>query len=399
MRNKISKKIKAIGMMICLVLFGDSEGMNLTLFKKSEGKSLPLRSTLSTLIKDHRDKLRQSKVYIAVTVHNQIPFIPNLRWTLGANVTELTQYGVQSHVIITCDGIKEDFTECKERFKDFPLPSESLQILFNRRDENFPEVVSNQLKDAMNSEEYTDVDFSLIDSDQLKHIVESKVGVSLARWKQLNYIHELMKEDEKNNLSTYFCIFDGDDIFHKDFVLIALLALLETGADVVSPGNYFNMFPSESLKEISSSGNIVRCKLKDSPEILKRASKDVSECLITEATHFVEFSFNLFDGKVLEKVLSKDYKIGFGMYRKSIDPRIDFATLFPFQNALIKENNVFLLNVLGGQKYQTTEDCYDPTVAPFFDEQNEQNTLFYYMQHDDSLEGNVRKAQNLLNKN
>ena len=96
MRNKISKKIKAIGMMICLVLFGDSEGMNLTLFKKSEGKSIPLRSTLSTLITDHRDKLRQSKVYIAVTVHNQIPFIPNLRWTLGANVTELTQYGVQS---------------------------------------------------------------------------------------------------------------------------------------------------------------------------------------------------------------------------------------------------------------------------------------------------------------
>ena len=103
----------------------------------------------------------------------------------------------------------------------------------------------------------------------------------------------------------------------------------------------------------------------------------------------------MFDGRVLEKVLQEGYKLGFGENARSINPKRDFETLAPLENAVTRVISVFLQDVSGGQKYPIPRECYDLLTAPFFDKQNEPNTLFYYMQHDDSLEGCEREAKRL----
>ena len=127
MKNIIDKSLKVIGVVAGLVLFGSSECMNIPRESAKQHK-------LDELTEKHKSELKRSKVYIAVTVHNHKSFIPNLRKTLEANVSELTQHGVQPHVIITCDGIEEDFYECNKQFSGFPLPSENLEILLKKRD-------------------------------------------------------------------------------------------------------------------------------------------------------------------------------------------------------------------------------------------------------------------------
>lgn len=128
MKNTIDKLLKVIGVVTGLVLFGSSECMK--------------QHKLDELTEKHKSELKQSKVYVAVTVHNQKHFVPNLKQTLEANVSELTRYGVQPHVIITCDGIKEDFEECNKQFSGFPLPSKNLEILLKKRDESFFDAVN-----------------------------------------------------------------------------------------------------------------------------------------------------------------------------------------------------------------------------------------------------------------
>ena len=118
---------------------------------------------------------------------------------------------------------------------------------------------------------------------------------------------------------------------------------------------------------------------------------DIDERLIDYCTEFASYAFNLPDGKVLKRVLQEGYKLGFDENARSINPERDFMTLEPFCSAVTKAIDVFLPDVPGRQKYQTTENCYDPRFAPFFNKENKQNTLFYYMQHDDSLEGTRRK--------
>ncbi len=375
----MNRIVRLIGMVVCLVFDWNSECM-----------TLPRQFALSKSIEDHKGELSQSKVYIAVTVHNQIPFIPNLRKTLEANVTELARHGVQSHVLITCDGIQEDFEVCNKEFKNFSLSAVNLDIHFQKKDdERIYKAVQDSFNDFMKLEEY--VNFSPKKQELFKHSLELAISVSLTRWNQLNHIHELMKEDEKNNLSPYLFMFDSDDIMHKDLLLIELLSLLETGADAASPGDYFSVFDESFEKKIVSSGNILRCKYEDSLEILKRASVDINEYFMREAHHFKEFAFNLFEGRVLERILSKDYVLCDWNGKRSINPEQDFVTLDPFRDALTKIVNVYLLDIPEEKKYQKTEKFGGPMSTPFYSKENKQNTLFYYMKHDDSLQGQMRK--------
>jgi hypothetical protein len=372
----MNKIVRLIGIVICLIFCGNSEGM-----------TLPQQFTLSKSIEGHQSELSQSKVFIAVTVHNQIPFISNLRKTLEANVTELARAGVQSHVLITCDGIQEDYEECKKQFKDFPLfTTGSLDIRFQKRNDKVVEIGQNLFNDYMRSSaEY--FNFSPTEEELFKHNLESMVSISLTRWNQLNHINELMKEAKKSDLSPYLFMFDSDDIMHKDLLLMELLSLLETGADAASPGDYFGMNSDEK----ASSGNILRCTYENSSEILERASLDIDKYFVTKAPHFEEFAFNLFDGIVLEKVMEEGYKFGSDRFKKPIYPEMDFATLTPFMDALTNIVNVYLLDIPEEEKYQKTEITCGPMSAPFFSKGNKQNTLFYYMQHDDSLQGQMRK--------
>lgn len=367
--NSIISKISKV--MVILGLF---------LFENLEGIAYPQCYTLSKLIGDHKDKLKRSKVYIAVTVHNQTPFIPNLRQTLESNVTELTRHGVHSHVIVTCDGIKEDFEECKKQFENFPLPSKKLEIIFNERDESFYKAVNDSAQEI--------IDKNLIDKQDLEQVkdlqkhIEPSVGLSLARWGQLNHIHKLMKEDKENNLSPYFCIFDGDDISHKDLVLLELLASLEIGADAVGPGNPYG-------KCGVSSGNILRCKPEDSTEILKRISEDVYSYIIHTGNFINSFACNLYAGNLLEQILSKGYLVkdwntDGKIIERLMNPKIDFVALDPVEEAISKAACIFLPEIPEKEKYKIIEKS-SFISAPFFNIQNEQRTLFYYMRHDSQM--------------
>jgi len=381
----MNKVIRLIGIIMCLVFGENSEGTI-----PLENSTLPAETKLSKLVENHKDKLSKSKVYIAVSVYDQVPFIPNLRKTLEANVTELARYGVKSHVIITCDGRDEDFNECNKQFKGFP---EKLQILFKEKDnEKILDIADALMKNDIieKPEKYASLTAK---QEKLLHHLGAAISVSLVRYHQLKDIHELMKKDEEENLSPYFFMFDGDDIIHKDLLLIELLALLETGADTASPGNYFGMY-DKSLKENVSSGNILRCKVEDSQEILKRASREVDSILmLNDQGYFEEFAFNLFDRRVLEKTLSKNYVFGYVGEERPINPNTDFVTLDPFKDAITKLVKVFLLNVPGQEKYQKAGKGSDPFSVPFFDKRNEQNTLFYYMQHNDSMQGQIREMK------
>jgi hypothetical protein len=94
----------------------------------------------------------------------------------------------------------------------------------------------------------------------------------------------------------------------------------------------------------------------------------------------------------LDRILSEGYIHGWGNDKQLINPALSFSTLESFNPALDrKEVQVFLLNIPGKEKYQKPWITNDPSSVPFFNKQNEQNTLFYYMQHDDSLQGYLRK--------
>lgn len=194
-----------------------------------------------------------------------------------------------------------------------------------------------------------------------------------------------MKRDKENNLSSYFCIFDCDDIFHKDLVLLELLASLETGADAVGPGCPYGKYGV-------SSGNILRCKPEDTTEILKRISEDVFSYITYVGGRIESFACNLYAGNLLEQILSegylvKDWDTDGKIIKRSMDPRIDFVALDPLEDALTKAACIFLPEIPGREKYEIGKSGF--ISSPFFYKQNEQKALFYYMRHDGQMSGGL----------
>ncbi len=376
--------IRLIGIGMCLVFCGNSEGVI------SSPQFTPSQVKVSELTKKYEDKLSQSEVFITIPVRNSVRYMHDLRKTLEASVTELIKYGVWVHVIITSDGSQRDYDECSNEFKNFPLsPKVILDIQLQERNEE--EISAIIQKKKMESEsEWRDLELSSEEQNRAKDLLESFIGLSRTRYNLLERVCELMNKAKKNNLMPFLFMMDSDDIMHKRLILMELLALLETGASTVGPGDFFG-WASHIEKWGESSGNYLRFS-GESQAVFEIANSDVDEYLIRKDYNIEGCTFNLYSSRIVEKVVS-DHNLDRDLYLYTMDPFIDAAG----GTNIIK---IFLLSSVGGLEYQRTKEAEVENcgllTAPFFDKQNKQNTLFFYRQHDDSLEGRQRKLTELI---